>query len=313
MAGRLASRGAPIPVVAGPTASGKSELAMCLARLWGAEILSVDSMQVYRGMDIGTAKPSEEEQAEIPHHMIDLAPPEADYTVVDFQRAGRLVMADARRRGVPLVMAGGSGLHLRALVDPFEFPPGGDPDVRAAVDRLPHPEAVAELLEADPEAGAHVDMANPRRVRRAVEIVRLGGAAPSRRAAGDAAARVAGYQAEIPFTAVGLDPGEGLAARVERRLDRMLEAGLLEEVSGLADRLSRNASQAVGYRQLIPVVRGVIDLEEGKADAVRATLALARRQRAYFGRDPRIRWLAWDEDPEARCRAARQAIEEMRS
>lgn len=301
----------PVPAVLGPTASGKSGAAVRLARLWGAEILSVDSVQVYRGMDIGSAKPSAAEQAEIPHHMIDLAPPEVDYTVADFQRAGRRVMADARRRGAPLVMAGGSGLHFRALVDPFEFPPGGGPEVRAAVDRLPPEAAAAELLRADPGAGEHVDMANPRRVRRAVEIIRLGGETPSRRAAGESAARVRGYRAEIPFAAVGVDPGEKLAERAARRIDRMLEAGLLEEVAALAGRMGRSAAQAVGYRQLIPVVRGEISLEQGRADALAATMALAKRQRAFFGRDPRIRWLDWDDDPEVRYRAARRALEEM--
>lgn len=301
----------PIPAVLGPTASGKSGAAMRLARLWGAEILSVDSVQVYRGMDIGSAKPSAAEQAEIPHHMIDLAPPEADYTVADFQRAGRRVMADARRRGALLVMAGGSGLHFRALVDPFEFPPGGDPEVRAAVDRLPPEEAAAELLAADPEAGGHVDMANPRRVRRAVEIIRLGGGTPSRRAAGPQAAGVRAYRAEIPFAAVGVDPGGKLAERVERRIDRMLEAGLLEEAAALAGRMGRSAAAAVGYRQLIPAARGEIGLEQGRADAVRATMALAKRQRTFFRRDPRIRWLDWDDDPEVRFWAARRALEDM--
>ena len=300
----------PIPAILGPTASGKTELAMCLARRWGAEILSVDSMQVYREMDIGTAKPSVAEQAEVPHHMIDLVPPEVDYTVADFQGTGRRVMADIRSRRVPLVMAGGSGLYFRALVDPLEFP-ASDPEVRAEVDLLAHGDAVAELLAADPGAGDHIELVNPRRVRRAVEVLRLGGGIPSRRAAGQAAHRVRNYRAEVPFVAVGVDPGDGLVDRVDRRMDMMIEAGLLDEVGRLADRLSRNASQAVGYRQLIPVVRGDLDLEQGRADAVKATLALARRQRTFFGRDPRIRRLVWDEDPETRCRVARRAIEEM--
>lgn len=300
----------PILSVLGPTASGKSELAMCLARRWGAEILSVDSMQVYRGMDIGTAKPSAAEQAEILHHMIDLAPPEVDYTVAEYQRTGRRVMGDVRARQTALVMAGGSGLYFRALVDPLEFPPS-DPEVRAEVDLLAHEEAVAELLVVDPGAGDHIELVNPRRVRRAVEIVRLGGGTPSRRAAREAADRVRNYEAEVAFVALAVDPGDRLAERVERRIDAMIEAGLLDEVARLAGRLGRNASQAVGYRQLIPVVRGEVDLEQGRADTVRATMALARRQRTYFGRDPRIRWLVWDEDPDTRCRIARRSIEGM--
>ena len=300
----------PLVAILGPTASGKSDLAMCLARGWGAEILSVDSMQVYREMDIGTAKPSPADQAEVAHHMIDLVPPEVDYSVADFQRAGRRVMDDAVSRHVPLVMAGGSGLYFRSLVDPLEFPPH-DPSVRSEVDSVGHEAVVAELLSADPDAGAHIELANRRRVLRAVEILRLGGGTPSLRAARNKSGRVRNYQADVPFVAVAVDPGNGLADRVGRRMDAMIGAGLLDEVAGLDARLGRTASQAVGYRQLIPVVRGELDLEQGRADAVRATMALARRQRTYFGRDPRIRWLVWDESPQARCRAARRVIEGM--
>ena len=295
--------------VLGPTASGKTELSMCLARRWGAEILSVDSMQVYQGMDIGTAKASVADQAEIPHHMIDLVRPEVDYTVAEFQQTGRRVIEDSAARRVPLVVAGGSGLYFRAMVDPLEFPPA-DPAVRAAVDHMEHEDALAELLAADPHAGRYVELGNVRRVRRAVEVLRLGAGAPSERAARPAAERVRNYVPEVPFVAVGVDPGDSLPDRVLRRIDRMIESGLLDEVAGLADRLGRNASRAVGYRQMIPVVRGEVDLEQGKADTFRATMALARRQRTYFGRDPRIRWLEWSEDPGVRCRTARRAIEE---
>ncbi|MDE0171760.1 MAG: tRNA (adenosine(37)-N6)-dimethylallyltransferase MiaA [bacterium] len=296
--------------VLGPTASGKTGLAICLARHWGAEILSVDSMQVYRGMDIGTAKVSIDEQAEIPHHMIDLVAPEVDYTVAEFQEAGRLAMGDVLSRNVPLIVAGGSGLYFRSLVDPLEFPPF-DPGVRAVVESMGQEAARAELLAADPSAGAYVELGNLRRVRRAVEILRLGGGGPSERANRPAAVHVRNYVPEVAFAAVGVDPGDRLADRVMERIDRMIDSGLLDEVAGLSHRLGRNASRAVGYRQMIPVVRGDVSLEQGKADTFKATMALARRQRTYFGRDPRIRWLEWSEDPEVRCRAARQAIEEM--
>lgn len=300
----------PVLAVLGPTASGKTDLAMCLARYWGAEILSVDSMQVYREMDIGTAKASVSEQAEIPHHMIDLVPPELDYAVAEFQETGRRAMEDVLSRGAPLILAGGSGLYFRALVDPLEFPPF-DPGVRAAVEKMGHEAARAELLAADPSAGAYVELGNLRRVRRALEILRLGAGGPSERANRPAAVHVRNYIPEVPFAAVGVDPGGRLADRILRRIDRMIEAGLLDEVAGLADRLGRNASRAVGYRQMIPVVRGEVGLDQGRAETYRATIALARRQRTYFGRDPRIRWLEWSDDPDLLCRTARRAMEEM--
>ena len=299
-----------VVAVLGPTASGKTDLALCLARYWGAEILSVDSMQVYQGMDIGTAKASVAEQTEIPHHMIDLVPPESDYAVAEFQETGRRIMAGVLSRGVPLILAGGSGLYFRAMVDPLEFPPF-DPAVRAAVELMEPEDALAELLAADPSAAAHIEPGNSRRVRRAVEVLRLGAGVPSERAARPAAEQVRSYEPEVSFAAVGVDPGDRLADRILRRIDRMIAAGLLDEVAALADRLGRNASRAVGYRQMIPVVRGEVDLEQGKADTFRATIALAKRQRTYFGRDPRIRWLEWSEDPDDRCRTARRAIEEM--
>ena len=301
---------APIIAVLGPTASGKSDLGMELARRWGGEIVSADSIQVYRGMDIGTAKPSPAEQAEVRHHLIDLVEPDVDYAVAEFQRQGREILARLASRQRPAVIVGGSGLYFRSLVDPLRFPPS-DPAVKAEVEALSHRLTVAELLESDARAGDHVDLANPRRVGRALEIVRLGGGTPSQRAADPHAERVRTYRPEVPFVAVGLDPGDRLAGRVERRTDRMVRDGLVEEVAGLAGRLGRTASSAVGYRQMLPVVAGTRTVGEGREATVRATMALARRQRTYFGRDPRIRWLAWDPDPAVRYKAARRAIREM--
>lgn len=282
---------------------------MSVARRWGTEILSVDSVQVYQGMDIGTAKPSTAERAEIRHHMIDVAPPEVDYSVAEFQNAGRRVVEESMERRARLVVVGGSGLYFRALVDPLDFPPN-DPEIRARVESLDRSQAVKELLAADPAAGDHVDLSNPRRVRRAVEIVRAGAGTPSERALKPAAGSVRDYEPAIPFVALGVDPGPAVKSRIRRRTDLMIEAGLLDEVDRLTGRLGRNASQAVGYRQLLPVVRGTVGIEQGKAEILRATMALAKRQRTYFGRDPRIRWLDWDEDPDARCRAAFRAVKE---
>ncbi len=301
-----------IIAVLGPTASGKSDLGMELARRWGGEIVSVDSMQVYREMDIGTAKPSQADQAEVGHHMIDLVDPDTDYAVAEFQRTGRAAMAAIAARERPVVIVGGSGLYFRSMVDPLRFPPS-DPAVRVAVEGISRSDAVAELLEVDPGAGDHVDLANPRRVSRALEIVRLEGGTPTERAADPEFERVKNYRPEVPFVAVGVDPGDTLRERVERRIDQMLGAGLVAEVAGLADRLGQTASSAVGYRQMLPVVAGTRTVSEGREATVRATMALARKQRTYFGRDPRIRWLAWHPDPAVRYAAADRAIGEMTS
>lgn len=290
--------------VVGPTASAKSEVAMGLAERMGAEIISVDSMQVYRGMDIGVAKPSKEMQARVRHHLIDLVEPDESFTVAEFQRRARRLIADST---VPLIVCGGSGLHFRAVVDPYSFPPH-HPRVRSALDRLPPAVARARLLEADPDAGSHVDLDNPRRVARALEVLSLSGRTPSERAEEGRRLRVQGYEPLIPFRAVGLDPAEHVGTRVADRLAVMRREGLLEEVAGLAGRMSITASQAVGYRQLLAVVRGEITEEEGFRQTERATLDLVKRQRTFFRRDPRIRWLPWSQDPDERLAMAWEAF-----
>lgn len=273
----------------------------------GAEIVSVDSMQVYRGMDIGTAKPSPAQRDAVPHHMIDVAEPSEAYSVGRFQQEGRRVLDDLGEGRV--LMVGGSGLHFRALVDPLDLPPR-DSEVRAELEGLPDEEAVAALLAVDPEASQSVDLANPRRVVRALEVHRLTGLTPSQRAASPRARAVRSYQAERRFVAVGIDPGEALRRRVERRFEAMLDAGLLEEVAALEGRLGPTASEAVGYRHLLPVVRGEASLAQGRRRALDATTALARRQRTFFGRDPRLRWVEWDDDAEQRRAAVLTALEE---
>lgn len=284
-------------------------MALALAEAVGAEILSVDSMQVYRGMDLGTAKPTREQQARVRHHLIDLADPAVAFTVAEFQQAGRAVLADLAAREVPGLIVGGSGLHFRALVDPLEFPPH-DPGIRREVEALPRGEAVAALLAVDPQAGDLVDLANPRRVTRALEIHRLTGLSPSARAGTKSAAAVRAYRPLFPVVALGWDPGAALRGRVAARFEAMLAAGLLEEVRRLAPVLGVTAAQAVGYKELLPVVRGEASLDSGRDAAVAATWRLAGRQRTFFRRDPRIRWQEWDDDPRRRASAAGAALEE---
>jgi tRNA dimethylallyltransferase len=292
--------------VLGPTASGKSALAMALADRCGGEIVSVDSMQVYRGMDIGTAKPSAADRREVRHHLIDIAEPSREYSVAEFQQAGREALADIAARGRTAIICGGSGLHFRALVDPLDFPPG-DEATRAELEAEGHRAVARRLLEADPEAASVVDMANPRRVIRGMEIYLLTGLTPSRRAATREAEAVRSYRPMIEFAAVGVDPGEALEARVTERLDAMLAAGWADEARRLEGRLGRTAAAAVGYDELIAAGSDI----GGARELIRAaTLALAKRQRTFFRRDPRIHWLAWDDEPDILVASAEAALQE---
>lgn len=266
-----------------------------MALALGAEIISADSMQVYRGMDIGTAKPTLAERRGVPHHLIDIVEPSEDHTVAAYAEAGRSLIESSER---PLIISGGSGLHFRALVDPMSFPPT-DPEVRARVEALPEEELVQRLLSEDPSAGDAVDLANRRRVVRAVEVLELTGLTPSARAGQSEAEALLRYEPRYPFQAIGIDPGPLLDERIERRMSRMMDLGLVEEVAGLWDRMGRTARAAVNYRQIGMYLAGECDLDEAVAEAIRATRKLARRQRTWFGRDPRVAWIPWTPDPSA--------------
>ncbi|MFV1961852.1 MAG: tRNA (adenosine(37)-N6)-dimethylallyltransferase MiaA [Acidimicrobiia bacterium] len=290
--------------ILGPTASGKTELAIKIAERIGAEVLSVDSMQVYRGMDIGTAKPSLIERRGIRHHMIDVVDPESEFTVAEFRRLGRAVMdlADS-----PLIITGGSGLHFRALVDPMTFAPT-DPDLRLELEGSELSDLVAELKLADPAAESHVDFANLRRVIRAVEILRLSGETPSRRATTSEAENLRRYVADVDFAAVGVDAGETTEARIDTRLVEMRRSGMTDEVRGLQGRMGRTARGALGYRELLSHLEGTSTEEEAYRLAATGTKKLARKQRTWFRRDPRIRWIPWTEDIEQRTDRALEAL-----
>jgi tRNA dimethylallyltransferase len=293
---RRGARLLSIFAILGPTAAAKSAVAESLAATVGAEILSVDSMQVYRGMDVGTAKPSPAAREAVPHHMIDVADPGEEYTVSRFQEEGRRALDDIAIRGRTAIVVGGSGLHFRSLVDPLVFPPT-DAALRADLEAADHIDLVAELVAADPGAALLIDLNNPRRVLRAVEVIRLTGESPTSRAGGDEAHAVRAYRPLRPFRAIGLDPGDRLEARVVSRFDGMLGAGLVDEVRALVGTMGRTASQAVGYRELLPVAAGEADLATARGAVLRATFALAKRQRTFFRRDPRITWLPWQDDP----------------
>ena len=270
--------------------------------------MSVDSMQVFRGMDIGTAKPDPATRRRFAYHLVDVADPSDEYTVAEFQSAGRKVLDRAGSSDGTVVIAGGSGLHFRSLVDPLEFPPT-DEDLRAELEVASVNDLREELAAADPAVGEVLDLANPRRVLRAVEVMRLTGATPTARAASDQAQAVRTYRPLRPFTAIGVDPGPEIRQRIEERFDAMLDEGLVDEVAALAPSLGRTSRQAVGYRELLPVVEEGRDLDAARDDAITATTSLVKRQRTYFRRDPRIRWIPWHHEPE---QVLRSALEELK-
>lgn len=269
-----------------------------------AEILSADSMQIYRGMNIGTAKPTLIERKGVAHHLIDLVDPSEEFTVAEYRRLGREIIEASDS---PLIIVGGSGLHFRALVDPMSFAPT-DPDLRAELEAKPRDELVAELLTVDPEAGSHVDLANTRRVVRALEIHRLIGETPTYRARSAEADELRRYVADLEFTAVGVDPGEKIDERIDLRLEQMLQGGLVEEVGGLAGRMGRTARLAVGYREILDHLEGKKSLDTAVEEIRQNTRKLARKQRTWFQRDPRIRWIPWMEDEDDRVQRVMEVL-----
>jgi len=271
----------------GPTASGKTEAALAIAPHLGAEIVSVDSMLVYRGMDVGTGKPTAEQRAAVPHHLLDLAEPSERFTVARFQELARGVLRSVARP----FLVGGSGLYLRAVVDDLAFPPE-DPVVRASLeaeaDDLGAEALYRRLAEMDPVAAARIEPGNVRRIIRALEVTAISGAPFS-----SFGASWDRYDADrVRAAGIRLDR-EAQRARIAERVLAMLENGWLDEVQALMDRgfgAWLTASQAIGYAELAEHLDGRLSLDEAAERTVKRTRELARRQMAWFRRDPRIRW-----------------------
>ncbi len=278
----------------GTTATGKSALALEVARQHrDIEIVSVDSMQVYRGMDIGTAKPTPAEQAEVPHHLLDLADPDEEFTVARFQRSFREALEGIEQRGNRALLVGGTGLYLRAAIDGLAIP-GRYPDVVASLDGEATVVLHERLAALDPVAAGRMEPTNRRRVVRALEVT-LGSGRPF----SSFGPGLEAYPA-TPFRMVGVAlPPPVVRERIATRYREQLVAGFVDEVRALAARprpLSRTAAQALGYRELLEHVSHGRALDDAVDEAVRRTRQFARRQRAWFRRDPRIEWLAADRD-----------------
>lgn len=289
----------PIPIVAivGPTAVGKSDLALDLAARLGGEVVNADAMQLYRGMDVGTAKLPVAERRGIPHHLLDVLEVTQSASVAQFQGQARRVIAGCRDRGRVPVLVGGSALYTRAVLDRFEFP-GTDPTVRERVEGDLAREGAAalhaRLTLVDPEAAGRILPGNGRRIVRALEVVELTGrpfsaSLPSREYVDPATVQIG-----VACRRSVLDE------RIEARVRRMWDAGLVEEVRALEQRglrEGRTASRALGYQQVLAFLADQCTEDEAFAATVAGTRRFARRQEAWFGKDPRIGWVSW-EDPD---------------
>lgn len=279
-------------VIVGATATGKSALAVALARrLSNVEVVSADAMAVYRGMDVGTAKPSAAERQGVMHHLIDIAEPGEEYTVARFQHdVARVVEAISGRGAIPIVV-GGTGLYVRAVVDNFTMP-GRYPDVRTIVEREPSTQRLYEHLQnVDPVAATKILPGNRRRIERALEVT-LGAGRPF-----SSFGPGLDHYPPSTFRQVGLRLARPeLDRRIDERYERQLAAGFEAEVAALARRpLSRTAGQALGYRELLAHRAGELSFDEAVALARKRTKRFARRQERWFRRDPRISWFEADQ------------------
>jgi tRNA dimethylallyltransferase len=279
----------PVVAVVGPTATGKTALAVALAHRLGGEVVNADSMQLYRGMDIGTAKPTPAERDGVPHHLLDLWHVREPASVAEYRLRARAEVDRLRAAGVVPLLVGGSGLYVRAVLDELDFP-GTDPGLRA---RLTEELAAVgsavlhgRLAAVDPAAAAAILPSNGRRVVRALEVVELTG--------GPFTATMPEPRAHYPAVVVGLDrPAEELDERVARRVDAMWAAGFVDEVARLAAdglREGPTASRALGYAQVLQQLDGTLDAEEARRRTVSTTRRFVRRQRSWFRRDAGTTW-----------------------
>jgi tRNA dimethylallyltransferase len=295
----------PLLVILGPTASGKTDLALYIAGRIGAEILSVDSMQVYRGMDVGTAKPSDAERTEVRHHLIDVVEPNEPFTVARFVEQADEVIADVQRRGVPLIATGGTPLYYKALFEGLFEGPGADEAVRARLGALPNDELARRLQEVDPDAAARIHVNDHKRLVRALEVHELTGNPIS-----SYQTHWTSPQPRHKAVWVGLDWDRvELNRRINARVKAMLSAGWLEETRRLLETygsLSHTAAEATGYRELIDHLQGKLSLEEATEQIKIATRQLARRQMKWFRRFPGVHWMSGEQYRE---RNATEAVE----
>jgi tRNA dimethylallyltransferase len=281
-----------VVAIVGPTASGKSALALAVARDRSGEIVSCDSLQVYRGLDVGSAKATMEERAVVPHHLLDVVEPDQDFSAADYARLARAALDDITARGRLPVVAGGTGLYLRALRRGLFAGPSRDADLRQRLEAIAGRRGDARLhrllARVDPEAAARIETNDRLRVIRALEVYRASGRTLSAHHREDA---------PVPdlrrWLVVGLaPPRDALRAAVEARTRGMLEGGLIDEVRALLARFDRDLRplRAIGYRQAVAVVRGEQTASQAQRDIVKETMRYAKRQMTWFRHQEDVRW-----------------------
>jgi len=281
----------PVIALVGPTAAGKSELSLALARTLDGEVVNADSMQLYQGMDIGTAKLTVAERGGITHHLLDIWPVTQAASVSEYQRLARQAIDDIRHRGLTPILVGGSGLYVRAATDNLEFP-GTDLAVRtrlqAELDLVGSGAMHTRLATVDPIAAAAILPGNGRRIVRALEVIELSGRPFS--------ATLPEYQSVYPIKQIGIEvPRPELDHRIAERVRRMWDMGLVDEVRLLEQcglRNGRTASRALGYAQVLKFLAGDWAEEEAAEQTILATRRFVRRQESWFRRDPRVTWLS---------------------
>ena len=280
-------------VICGATATGKSDIAIEVAQELGAEIINADSMQLYRGMDIGTAKLPEAQRGGIPHHLLDVLDVNQDSTVAWYQELARTAITEIHSRGRDAVIVGGTGLYIKAILDDLNFP-DTDPEVRgkleAEVEEFGAASLFARLEELDPAAALAIDRANTRRIIRALEVIEITGQPFTANLPREDSSR---YPDALQFGLV-MDR-EHLRERIDLRVDRMWDAGFVDEVDRLISQGIRDgvtAQRALGYAQIIAMCDGSMSESEAKEDTKRASRQYARRQETWFSRDARIQWVA---------------------
>ena len=281
-------------VIAGPTGSGKSELAVRLAEQVGGEIVNADSMQIYRGMDIGTAKPSAEERARVPHHLLDIVSPDLNFTASDFRREAAAAIADIDRRGKRTILVGGTGLYIRALLEGLVDSPTGDPELRRQFADLPGEELLRRLSLVDPETATRLHPNDRVRIIRALEVFAQTGRP------------ISAFRSEHAFSgtyydalkmAIKVERPE-LYRRIELRVERMMQEGLVDEVGSLLAlgyTREMKAMRSIGYKEIAAYLAGETTLNEAVDLIKRDTRRYAKRQMTWFGKENDIYWLEYPE------------------